>query len=281
MESISLFQKQDVILHTPSLLQKLQLDKRQFVRVRQGLIDTGFLTIRHDKQQRVFYTLLLNNEPVAVAPSDEVTNHNTAVNDVTAVNHVEEATTSPYAFFDVFTKPMNAEQITADRTAQVIAAGNTMDSNLSASCTAKKSTTSGPLSYNDYKEHIEDFCQLYKAAVYINDLQSALLDWAEMRLKNGWKLTSWGLAILLENLQEIGAGSIDTMTATVLKSIRKRWKGFFSYHADAKPSGIKLCKQEEKQNRAQSNRDYVYNHQPRKPWQKSAPEGRDLSFLEK
>ncbi len=263
-ESIALFQKQDVVLHTPSLLQKLQLDKRQFVRVRQGLIDAGFLSIRHDNQQRVFYTLLLNNKPIAMAQSDETPDCNTTSADSNAKS----------ACLDKFTKPVDCKQLHANRMEQII----TMDmaSNNTADTKADyKPKASGQLSYNDYKDNIEDFCQIYEKAGYINDLRRALLDWADMRLKNGWRLTSWGLAILLENLQEIGAGSIDNMTATVQKSIRKGWKGFFSYHADCKPSGKAFCKQDGRQ----SNIGYAYNKP--KPWQKAAPEGRDLSFLEK
>ena len=96
-----------------------------------------------------------------------------------------------------------------------------------------------------------------------------------MRLKNGWQLTAWGLEALLENLQEIAAGSVENMIATVKKSIQRRWKGFFSYTPDSRPNGAKLRRLEEKEERDNArrinNRSGVSH--------KFENEGRDLSYL--
>ena len=106
-------------------------------------------------------------------------------------------------------------------------------------------------------------------------LLHSLCQWADMRLKNGWQLTAWGLEVLLENLQEIAAGSVENMIATVKKSIQRRWKGFFSYTPDSRPNGAKLRRLEEKEERAQQNHRRTYSGVT----QKFKNEGRDLSYL--
>ena len=66
-EIITAHKQQDMALYTPLLLDKVQLCKRQFLRVRQALVDAGFLAIRHDENRQIRYTLLLNNREIAVA----------------------------------------------------------------------------------------------------------------------------------------------------------------------------------------------------------------------
>ncbi len=94
-----------------------------------------------------------------------------------------------------------------------------------------------------------------------------------MRAKNGWTLTLWGLEAMFKKLIALSGGDAMQMGKIVAQSVKRRWKGFFPISVKAKPSGEKLLKQEQKQQK--------YSSFGNKIVQKFAPEGRDLSFLEK
>ena len=122
---------------------------------------------------------------------------------------------------------------------------------------------------NRIRPYIDQFCDRFGPA-----MKGDLIQWAEMRRKNGWTLTLWGLEALFKKLIDLSGGIGAQMAQIVAQSVTRRWKGFFALKVKAKPSGEALRKQEE-------------SNQPRpKPWDKPAawqkckPEGRDLSFLE-
>ena len=261
-EIITTHKQQDMALYTPLLLDKVQLCKRQFLRVRQALVDAGFLAIRHDENRQIRYTLLLNNREIAVA---------------TMVEDVEKSC-------DVMENAENVDETSVGEDIilpQGQRNGNHGNGSLIGSPTAHRDDRPAPtaahqiaakLTRRDYYEAIEDFCQSYNQPPM---LLHSLCQWADMRLKNGWQLTAWGLEALLENLQEIAAGSVENMIATVKKSIQRRWKGFFSYTPDSRPYGAKLRRLEEKEERDNArrinNRSGVSH--------KFKNEGRDLSYL--
>ena len=122
---------------------------------------------------------------------------------------------------------------------------------------------------NRIRPYIDQFCDRFGPA-----MKGDLIQWAEMRRKNGWTLTLWGLEALFKKLIDLSGGIGAQMAQIVAQSVTRRWKGFFALKVKAKPSGEALRKQEQEP-------------EPRpKPWekpnplQKFKPEGRDLSFLE-
>ena len=123
---------------------------------------------------------------------------------------------------------------------------------------------------NRIRPYIDTFCQTFGNAV-----KGDLLQWADMRRRNGWTLTLWGLEEMLKKLITLSDGDVFKMGQIVAQSVKRRWKGFFALKVKPEPSGEKLIKQEEQQQK-----------QYRKPWEKTPvqkfkPEGRDLSFLER
>ena len=259
-EIITAHKQQDMALYTPLLLDKVQLCKRQFLRVRQALVDAGFLAIRHDENRQIRYTLLLNNREIAVA---------TMVDDESNGAVVEDVEKS----CDVMENAENVDEMVAEPSCNnrgMSWAPSPTRNNRPAPTAAHP--IAAKLTRQDYYEAIEDFCQSYNQPPM---LLHSLCQWADMRLKNGWQLTAWGLEALLENLQEIAAGSVENMIATVKKSIQRRWKGFFSYTPDSRPNGAKLRRLEEKEERDNArrinNRSGVSH--------KFKNEGRDLSYL--
>jgi hypothetical protein len=105
-------------------------------------------------------------------------------------------------------------------------------------------------------------------------MKGDLLQWAEMRRKNGWTLTLWGLEELFKKLIALSDGIGANMAQIVAQSVNRRWKGFFALKVKAKPSGEALRKQEN------SSRPSPKPWDKPAAWQKCKPEGRDLSFLE-
>ena len=105
-------------------------------------------------------------------------------------------------------------------------------------------------------------------------MKGELLQWAEMRRKNGWTLTLWGLEELLKKLIALSDGIGANMAQIVAQSVNRRWKGFFALKVKAKPGGEALCKQEA------SNQPSPKQWDKPAAWQKCKPEGSDLSFLE-
>lgn len=132
---------------------------------------------------------------------------------------------------------------------------------------------------NCYSKYINAFCETFGSAA-----KADLMQWAEMRRKNGWTLTLWGLEVMLKKLIDLANGDVMQMGRIVAQSIKRRWKGFYELKVQAKPSGIKLLKLEEKEQKARDRACGSGNRSSSgksAPMQKFAPEGRDLSFLER
>lgn len=255
--------RQDIILCTSLLLKQLQLSRRQFYRVRQALVEAGFLSTRLTDKQKTSYTLLLHNRQVAVASvleEDAPTQQNQANCEPPAVAAVA-ATESQHS--EQNAASLVHETDTPQQTGTQTAQKNYLPDGI-AICHLNK---------QDYQASIEDFCQPYHNAVM---LRHALLQWADMRLKNGWTLTLRGIEILLENLQELGANNIAAMEQIVKQSLDRRWRGFFPYKQISRPSGKLLRKLEEKERREEERRT---KHLPACT-KKFHSSDEDLSFLE-
>ena len=65
--------KQDLCISTAELLELLQVSRCQFQRARSGLVQAGLLAMRKVSNQKVYYTVQLNGESVAVCSGAEAT----------------------------------------------------------------------------------------------------------------------------------------------------------------------------------------------------------------
>ena len=63
--------KQDLCISTAELLELLQVSRCQFQRARSGLVQAGLLAMRKVSNQKVYYTVQLNGESVAVCSGSE------------------------------------------------------------------------------------------------------------------------------------------------------------------------------------------------------------------
>ena len=127
-----------------------------------------------------------------------------------------------------------------------------------------------------YQVYLKAFCSRYNDS----SLYSSLTSWMQQREQNGWTLTLWGLEELLKKLVQLAAGEIETMAAIVKQSIKRRWKGFHALKTQSRPSGEKLLKLEEKEQRAYEK---AHPKQPaivRKLFGMGEATDDDLSFLE-
>ena len=128
----------------------------------------------------------------------------------------------------------------------------------------------------EYPVYLKAFCSRYDDS----SLHSNLTSWMQQREQNGWTLTLWGLEELLKKLVQLAAGQAETMAAIVKQSIKRRWKGFHALKAQSRPSGEKLLKLEEKEQRAYEK---AHPKQPaivRKLFGMGEATDEDLSFLE-
>ena len=275
--------QQNLQLYTPMLLKTLQISRSQFLRVRQALIDKGFLAISQNRQQQTYYTLLLQGNVVAFVEQAE---------EQAAKSQQQEplSTAAIQALCEPLANPkfcLEKTQASTNVAARKIKAEPDVPQ---VDVPSKKSVTSslrqtmqtfvipavgssGDIMLDKrYWTPLQNFCAQYDDRM----LRGMLHRWAEMREKNGWVLSTWGLQTLLEKLKIMSAENIETMIAIVKQSLHRRWKGFFPLQVESKPSGEKLRKLEEKEARllAQQNRG--------KPTSvsKFKNEGRDLSFLE-
>ena len=244
----------DLQLNTAVLTAQLKVSRQGLALMRQALADNGLLVVRVDEHQQTFYTLMLNGKAVG-APDT----HSVIIPDAHIVSSRPEARQS--------------------RSGEILAAPK--DFSTSVLCTFArndKSTAFQSTGRNDNRDiiltnrirpYIDQFCDRFGPA-----MKGDLIQWAEMRRKNGWTLTLWGLEALFKKLIDLSGGIGAQMAQIVAQSVTRRWKGFFALKVKAKPSGEALRKQEQE-------------HEPRrKPWEKTnplqkfKPEGRDLSFLE-
>ena len=289
----------DLQQSTAVLTAQLQITRQGLAVMRQTLIDRGFLTVRVDEHQQTFYTLMIEGKTVgAVFPRPQSA---TGTNDSCAMPVGEgspfpqimdmaqsvngtgnpsptDTHTSCVAGADAHTVSSRPEA-RQSRSGEILAAPK--DFSTSVPCTFARNDKSAAFQStgrndnrdliltNRIRPYIDTFCEQFGPA-----MKGDLLQWAEMRRKNGWTLTLWGLEELFKKLIALSDGIGAKMAQIVAQSVTRRWKGFFALKVKAKPSGEALRQQEE-------------THQPRprpwdKPatWQKCRPEGRDLSFLE-
>ena len=206
--------------------------------------------MRVDEHQQTFYTLMIEGKIVGAGfPRPQ------------SVNGTNDFCAMPVGEGSPFPQIMDMAQ-------SVNGTGNPSPTTAPANNIAARSSGDLILT-NRIRPYIDAFCEQFGPA-----MKGDLIQWAEMRRKNGWTLTLWGLEELFKKLIALSDGIGAKMAQIVAQSVTRRWKGFFALKVKAKPSGEALRQQED-------------THQPRpKPWDKPAtwqkcrPEGRDLSCLE-
>ena len=291
-EFLHSYRRQDVQLYTPMLLDMLNISLSQFRRARQGLIEAGFLSIRQDSQQHTSYTLLLNGRAISFVPEKScgtsgapsptgietvcaTENHGTGNPSPTGIktpNPVYAGTETVSATKNHGTgnpsptgiKPLNPVHAGTE-TACAIKNPGTGNPYTQAGCSRSQYPSGDIMLNGGYQADLQEFFRSFPDTA----LSGWLQQWADMRRKNGWTLTRWGLTALLDKLQSLSGGNLQTMAAIVKQSVSRRWKGFYPLKAERKPSGEKLLCMEQQQR----SRQPIH--------QKFKPEQRDLSFLER
>lgn len=257
----------DVMQNTSVLTAMLDVTRQGLQAMRQTLIDKGFLSIRQDEHQQIYYTLLLNGSVVGEKSADTPARMSNAAG-------TGAAGTQFCAGAYPQTESEHKSVILSEGRRAGVEGSFHPDEILRFAQNDMSSRTlpSGDIILtSQYRPYIEAFCDRFGSG-----LQSELLQWAEMRKANGWTLTLWGLEEVLKKLIALAGGCAAAMAEIVKQSVKRRWKGFYELKVKPKPSGAKLIRQEEKQQKAYQ-----------KPWAKSSPiqkfkpEGRDLSFLER
>jgi len=195
----------DVQQNTAVLTAQLEVSRQGLQQMRQMLVDKGFLQIRMDEHQQIFYTLMIDGKTVgpdntAGAGSPRQQSINGTGNPTPATDSVE--------------KPIPLGEGIAVPSGDLILT-------------------------NRIRPYIDTFCKQAGANVKLE-----LLQWAEMRRQNGWTLTLWGLEELLKKLITLAEGKAEHMAEIIRQSVSRRWKGFFPLSRKANPSGEKLRKQE-------------------------------------
>ena len=237
----------DVQQNTAVLTAQLEVSRQGLQQMRQMLVDKGFLQIRMDEHQQIFYTLMIDGKTVgpdntagAGSPRQQ------------SINGKENRSTIVGA--DDHIRPLSEPAL-------INGTGN-----------PSPTVPSGDLILtNRIRPYIDTFCKQAGANVKLE-----LLQWAEMRRQNGWTLTLWGLEELLKKLITLAEGKAEHMAEIIRQSVSRRWKGFFPLSRKANPSGEKLRKQEAARPAEHSRKPWAKPN----PVHKFKPEGRDLSFLE-
>ena len=279
----------DLQQNTAALIAQLNITRQGLQLMRQALIEKGFLKVRVDEHQQTFYTLMLDGKVVGEGANIQTENA------VGAVDH-----NGPFQNKNLSSANgrmwASRSEARQSRSGEILAAPKDFSTSLRfgrndncdgmpdthTSCVVGADAHIRPLTEvlterasgdiiltNRIRPYIDAFCDRFGPA-----MKGDLIQWAEMRRKNGWTLTLWGLEALFKKLIDLSGGIGAQMAQIVAQSVTRRWKGFFALKVKAKPSGEALRKQEEL-------------HDPRrKPWEKAntlqkfKPEGRDLSFLE-
>ncbi len=234
----------DVQQNTAALMASLKVSRQGLQQMRQMLVDKGFLAVRVDEHQQIFDTLMIDGKVVGEKQVE---------------SSQKEKTGGPSATFC-------AE---ADLLPSVVSINTTKNYNGYHGALAPTANADIILT-NRYRQYIDAFCDKFGPA-----MKTDLLQWADMRAKNGWTLTLWGLEVMFKKLIDLSAGDVMQMGKIVAQSVKRRWKGFFPISVKEQPSGEKLLKQEQRQKNGYGKA------QKSVPIPKFAPEGRDLSFLER
>ena len=303
----------DLQQSTAVLMAQLQVTRQGLAVMRQVLTERGFLNVRVDEHQQTFYTLMIEGKtvgggrpfPQIMDMAQSITGTESAqkmrqtapaANDLRILTVGAGALDSPsgdapfvsHSFMamqrdvqwpsptDTHTSCVagaDAHTVSSrpearqSRSGEILAASK--DFSTSVPCTFARNDNRDIILTNRIRPYIDQFCDRFGLA-----MKGDLIQWAEMRRKNGWTLTLWGLEALFKKLIDLSGGIGAQMAQIVAQSVTRRWKGFFALKVKAKPSGEALRRQEQA-------------HEPRpKPWekpnplQKFKPEGRDLSFLE-
>ncbi len=273
-ELLAGYGRHDVMIHTSLLLDGLEISRSQFLRIRQVLVEWGFLAIRQNSRQQTFYTLLLEGRQVALAAAapqkDECSKDARPSAPEPAV---QEERRQPSA------APSTPAPAETDCSAVPAQPSSPMASQPTQSPAASTFSISGEafpggdvILNNACSADLQQFYEPYDNAM----LSGYLRQWVEMRRKNGWTLTSWGLWTLLEKLRALAEDSAERMASIVQQSLKRRWKGFYPLQAQRCPSGERLRKLEEQQAR---EKERNRRHLP-KSLRKFEADDTDLSFLE-
>ena len=268
-ELLAGYGRHDVMIHISLLLDGLEISRSQFLRIRQVLVEWGFLAIRQNSRQQTFYTLLLEGRQVALAAAapqkdPRPSAPEPAVQEERQQPSATPSTTAP-AETDCSAVPAQPSSSMASRPTHSPAAST-------FSISGEAFSGGDVILNNACSADLQQFYEPYDNAM----LSGYLRQWVEMRRKNGWTLTSWGLWTLLEKLRALAEDSAERMASIVQQSLKRRWKGFYPLQAQHRPSGEKLRRLEEQQAR---EKERSRRHLP-KSLRKFESDDTDLSFLE-
>ena len=280
---------------TAGLMDLLQITRQGLIGVRKSLEQAGLLAVERDENQRLWYTLQLDGkalQPVgeAAKQAEKELFHGEAT-PVETEPLCEETEQSADVWSGIQSgavchispmQPSERQSIfsVSNDNAIVVALEGANRRNDNAPSHDLAQPVAGPagdiVMSKEYLVYLKAFCSRYSDS----SLHSSLTSWMQQREQNGWTLTLWGLEELLKKLVQLAAGEIETMAAIVKQSIKRRWKGFHALKTQSRPSGEKLLKLEEKEQRAYEK---AHPKQPaivRKLFGVGEASDEDLSFLE-
>lgn len=262
--------------NTAALIAQLEVTRQGLQLMRQSLVDKGFLKVYVDEHQQTFYTLMIEGKVVGEhvrtdaavgegSPFPNMKNHAKFIN----------GTGNPSPTDTLFVSHTVDMQRDVQRHSPANLTMNMVQNDVQI---GKESYPSGDIILTSkFRPYIDMFCDKYGPAV-----RTDLLEWAEMRRKNGWTLTLWGLEEAFKNLIKLSDGDAFRMREIVSHAVEMRWKSFYPVKVKANPSGAKLRALEAKENAsANTKNDSRNGYRKSVPEPKFKPEGRDLSFLER
>ena len=293
---------------TAALMQALQITRQGLIGVRKSLERVGLLVVERDENQKLWYTLQLDGKalqpvgeaakqaekelfhgeatPVETEPLCEETEQSadewsgiqsSAVCDISPMQSSERQNIFPVSNDNVVIAVLEAENRREDCSLSLgFVSGGSWNPVQPIMFPDKPSPAGDIVMSKEYLVYLKAFCSRYDDS----SLHSNLTSWMQQREQNGWTLTLWGLEELLKKLVQLAAGEIETMAAIVKQSIKRRWKGFHALKTQSRPSGEKLLKLEEKEQRAYEK---AHPKQPaivRKLFGMGEATDEDLSFLE-
>ena len=203
--------RQDMPMTSAQLADTLHTSSRQLLRARTALIEAGCLQV-HKQHGHTYYSI-----------------------------------------------PLMQDSNSKDNSRNSRAAGSSTPQNKSAGNQPEQPRTYRPhipktpdiIMNRAYRELLPDaaaqlgIADLYKQRKMIRKLEH----WCDMRRENGWTLTADGLTVSIANLRTHSAGDPDMMERIIDRTIRRCWKGFHPYIADAAPSGVHRQQPAKQQNR--------------------------------
>ena len=293
---------------TAVLMQALQITRQGLIGVRKSLEQAGLLAVERDENQRLWYTLQLDGKalqpvgeaakqaekesfhgeatPVETEPLCEETEQSadewsgiqsSAVCDISPMQSSERQNIFPVSNDNVVIAVLEAENRREDCSLSLgFVSGGSWNPVQPITFPDKPGPAGDIVMSKEYPVYLKAFCNRYSDS----SLHSSLTSWMQQREQNGWTLTLWGLEELLKKLVQLAAGQAETMAAIVRQSIKRRWKGFHALKTQSRPSGEKLLKLEEKEQRAYEK---AHPKQPaivRKLFGMGEATDEDLSFLE-